>query len=457
MDKFPAAFRIGVADADLQVIGEKYTLAAEGSEETSWRHFGLHSGKCWENNTPDEGVRRFDLWQDDIKLMAELGVRHYRTSISMARTMKRDGTPNGKGLEWYRRYFAALKAAGIAVYATLYHWELPQYLAKSGGWTNRSTIDALVRHAEIVHEHLGEHLSEIFVLNEPWCSSFLSWHLGIHAPGERDLGKAMLAAHHLLLAQGAIVRMLQRKDPSLKVSTVYNLQSCYAASPSEQDCTAAAYSNAYFNSWFLEPLFLGRYPEHLPPAMARVMPEFSREDLDEIRVGSRLHALGINYYRGDILQASAGEELNYKSITIPGGPANDLGWPIYQPPHYPQGLYDLLQEVYFSYRTHGLKRLYITENGMALKSVWDKKSDIVADERRVEFLKEHLRQVKLAIERGVPVEAYFFWTLMDNFEWAEGYRPESCFGLVHVDRSTMKRVKKQSAEWYSRFMKTGEL
>jgi beta-glucosidase len=188
------------------------------------------------------------------------------------------------------------------------------------------------------------------------------------------------------------------------------------------------------------------------------MPNVGRGDLETIKVGSRLHALGINYYAGDTVQFDDSEERKYKSVAFEGRPKNDLGWPIYVPPHYPEGLYDMLGQIYFSYRSHGLPKLYITENGMAEKSGPENSSStIVSDDRRVAYYRAHLEQVLKAICRGIPIEAYFLWTLMDNYEWAEGYRPESCFGIVHVDRKTMKRTRKKSSHFYERVLREGSI
>ncbi|MBN8550526.1 MAG: family 1 glycosylhydrolase [Deltaproteobacteria bacterium] len=454
-ERFPADFRFGVADADLQVIGEEKARASEKSEETMWSHFARTSGKCFNDMGPGEGVDRFSLWERDVELMRELGVRNYRTSISMSRLLTRSGDINAKAVQWYENYFKALRKSGITIYATLYHWELPQFLNEQGGWKNRVMVDWLAKHAQAVFETLGEHIEEYFILNEPWCSAMLGYHLGIHAPGEISLSSGFLAAHNLLLAQGAAFEKLKSLDRSLKVSTVVNLASCYAASASEQDERAARHADAYFNTWFLEPMFNGRYPDEAREIYAGKMPHYGKADMALINIGSGLHALGINYYRGELVRYDERAETRFAAVRRDGEQTNDLGWPIYVPPVHPEGLYDLLQQVWFSYRASGLKRIYITENGMAQASSSVSKNGVFEDARRVEYLRAHLEQAAAAVQRGIPLKAYFAWTLMDNYEWQEGYRPESCFGLVHVDRQTMKRTKKESAVWYSNVMKGG--
>lgn len=455
--RFNSEFRFGVADADLQVIGEAHTQAQEDSAESMWMHFAKHSGKCHNNASPAEGVERFHRWREDLALMQGMGVRHYRTSVSMARTLHPDGSPNKKGIEWYRTYYSALRQAGIAVYATLYHWELPQYLNAQGGWKNRRTIDALLRHAIVVHEELGDLIEEFFVLNEPWCSSMLSYHLGIHAPGEKSIEGALRAAHHLLLGQGAVIAELTARNPAVKIGTVLNTQPAYAASNKPEDIQAARRADAYFNAWFFDPIYLGKYPEVLLEHFGDKVPQAGRGDMELMRVGPRLHALGVNYYCGDTVQADSTDDRGYRTVPFPNRLKNDLNWPVYSPPDYPEGFYDMLTQLHFSYREHGLRRMYVTENGFAQHTPWDGKSEVVDDDRRCRYFADHLRQLHKAISRGVPVEAYFLWTLMDNYEWAEGYRPESCFGIVHVDRKSMMRIKKQSALFYERVLRSNEL
>ncbi len=455
----PADFKFGVADADLQVIGEEFTVAEEGSEPTMWTTFTQQRGL----STPGPGIDRFHRWQEDIREIARLGVRHYRTSVSMARTLTREGQVNPRAIEWYKRYLGALKERDITIYATLYHWELPQYASKSGGWTNRATASLLERHAEVVAEHLGEYIDQYFILNEPWCSSMLSYYEGKLAPGKQyaddreNLKAALGAAHHLLLGQALAYHAIKKRNPDALISTVLNFEPAYAVSSAPEDVKAADIRDGYYNRWFADPIFTGRYPEKMVEFYGKdAMPPGYKEDMDLIKIGDKLHALGVNYYRGSLYRAGSGD-LKSEQVLVEGAPINSLDWPIFEPPYYPQGLYDLLQQVYFGYRAFGLKRMYITENGMALLAPWDGQSQIVDDTRRVQYYAEHLRQLGEALVRGIPVEGYFAWTLMDNFEWTEGYRPESAFGLIYVHRTTMKRIWKKSAIWYRELIKTHDL
>lgn len=446
--KFPSSFKFGVADADLQVIGEDNTRKYENSEPTMWSHFAQTSGKCYKNQTPGQGIDRYHLWKGDIDIMKTMGIRHYRTSISMSRILKENGKVNSKAIAWYSQYFKALRKVGINIYVTLYHWELPQYLNAQGGWKNPKTIECLEKHAKAVYQNLGEYIEEYFILNEPWVSSILSYYFGIHAPGETNLRNALLAGHNLLLSLGMVYKTLSSINKNIKVSSTFNTEPSYANSSSSKDVLAAKYADGYFNRWFMDPIFLGRYPEDMVDLYGSSMPKIGSGDMRLIKVGDKLHAFGLQYYRGQIAKYSGKPAFKFDPVIKKGSLTNDLGWPIFLPPLYQEGLYDMLGQAYHSYKDHGLRRIYVTENGMAQKTPWDGKSKIIPDDRRIHYLREHIRQVYKAVTRGIPVEAYFAWTLMDNYEWAEGYRPESCFGLIHVDRKTMKRVWKKSAYWY---------
>ncbi len=445
---------LGVGDSDLQVIGERYTLDEEKSEETMWRFFAKTSNKVYKNTTPDEGIDRYHKWQQDIKRLKYLGIRHYRTSISMARTMDRQGRPNKKALDWYIRYFKALKAGGINVYATLYHWELPQYLSAQGGWTNRKTAEVFARHVEIAVEYLSPFVEEFFILNEPWASSMLSYHKGLHAPGEKNLSRSILAAHHLLLGQAMAYEKLRELSSEIKISTVYNVIPAYPHTNTPTDIAAAKLADGYVNRWFLDPLFFGAYPKDMVEMYGDAMPDVPDEDMARIKIGGKLNALGINYYFGDSITADPSAELGYKQVLRKGADSFGIGWPVTIPPVYPSGLFDALEQTYNRYKHAGLKRLYVAENGFAENSPWDGKNDVISDPKRISYFKKHIAQTIDAINAGIPVEKYFAWTMIDNYEWGFGYKPDASFGFFGVDRKTMRRLPKQSALWYRNLNKT---
>jgi beta-glucosidase len=453
---FPAEFSFGVADADLQVIGEDQCVSEEGSQRTMWAAFAA-AGKTHKSEGPGVGIDRFSRWSEDAELMAELGFMHYRTSVSMSRILNRDGSVNRRAVDWYRRYWTALRKQGVRLYVTLYHWELPEWLELEGGWTNRLAVDFLVKHGRAVHQSLGDLVDEYFTINEPWCSSLLSYQLGVHAPGRKSLSDALIAAHNLLLASGLLVRELKSSDSGVRVGVVLNADYKFAADTSAATTRARTIAECYFNRWFLDPVFKGAYPEEMREVYGDAWPRHSDIEMEIVRSGHLLHSLGVNYYSAEIVAADSSAPLGYRSAPPEGVPRNDLGWPIALPPYYPIGLYDLLAQLHHSYRDHGLRRMYITENGMALQSAWDAQGNLLPDSSRIEYYREHLRQVHKAILAGVPIEKYFAWTFMDNYEWAEGYRPESCFGLVHVDRGTLVRTPKASCHWYSEVARSGRV
>lgn len=454
--RFPKDFKFGTADADLQVIGEKHTLKHENSEPTMWLNFAKTSELAYKNQTPLEGVDRYHRYKEDIALMRLGGIKHFRTSISMARTMTRDKKPNMKAIEWYKKYFSHLRKNGIKIYATLYHWELPQFLSEQGGWKNRKTIDYLVEHAKIVYQYLNEYIEEYFILNEPVEYTLYGYYFGRQAPGEQDLKGGLATVHNTLLAQGLVFRTLRDLDKKIKLSTVYNTATMYALTSSPADVQAARFASDLITGMFTDATYIGKYPDSVMERFKKKMPKIEDGDMEIIKVGKGLHAFGVNYYKARTIRYDKNQEHQFEEVTFQPGIKNMLGRPIYMPPVYPEGLYDLLCELYHRYKYFGMTKMYITENGGSWPDMVGKDGTI-DDEFRMFYLREHLRQVQKAILKGVPLETYFQWTFMDNYNWNAGYRAESIYGLVYVDFKTMKRIPKQSFFWYRDLIKTGLL
>lgn len=455
--KFPKNFAWGVTDADIQVIGEKHTLKHENSELTSWGAYSKIPGKTFQGQTPMEGIDRYNRWKEDIEIMKKLGIKHYRTSVSMSRVMTKDKKPNMKAIEWYRTYFKALQKAGITIYATIYHWELPEYLASKGGWKNRETTDYLVEHAKIVHTYLGEYVYEYYILNEPFQATFESYHNGWQSPGEKNLKGALAAVHYMLLAQGMVYHALKKMDPKIRLSTVYNPTITYAASSSKEDIEAAALGFSYQTRIFTDPLYLGTYPENLMKLVKDKMPEIKPGDMEIIKVGAGLETFGVNFYRGKVMRYNKKAELQFEEIRYPQGIKNGLGWPVYVGPTYPEGLYELLKKLYDMYGSYGMKALVISENGTCWADERDE-TGLIRDDFRIWYIQEHIKQVAKAILAGVPVNGYFVWTLMDNFEWELAYNPDSSFGLVYIDREhDLQRVTRSSFYWYQKVIEKNEI
>ena len=455
MPAFPEGFRFGLGDSDLQVIGERHCLAEEGSEPTMWLRFGQARGDDADTTLP--GIDRYHRWEADLDLLASFGIGHFRTSISVARVLRRDGSPNDRALAWYRRFLGGLRARGILVYATLYHWELPQFIQDTGGWVNRNTVDFLARHAAVVCDELGDLIDEYFTINEPWCSAFLGHHQGVHAPGERSLERAVAAAHNLLLAGGAMAEEIWRRRPDARLGPVFSTLPCYAMTSDERDLQAARVADAICNGWFLDPVFTGAYPSVADEVLAPYRKPAGEADMRLIRVGARCHFVGVNNYFGLMVEHDPASDLRYRSCLIRDAPQNGLGWPIFVPPYYPTGIYDMLHQIWHSYRGHGLQRVYVSENGMAEKTAFGPDGAMLPDVRRIGYLKEHIERVLKAVRATIPVDAYFAWTFLDNYEWEYAYRPDSNFGLVHVDRATMRRVPKASASWFAELARTGDI
>lgn len=435
----PKDFKLGIADADLQVVSEDVARKREDSLETMWMRY------CRDRkmDTPGPAIDRYSRWKEDADLLLALGVKDYRTSVSMARTLNETGDVNEKAIDWYKQYFSYLHKNGVRIYATLYHWELPQYLYEEGGWKLPKITEIFKKHAMTVYERLGEYIEEYFILNEPRCASLVAHYLGDHAPGEHNLATALEVAHRLLYAQAEVVDELVKTNPSAKLSTALNIGPRYAKDLSDENIYAAQLLDEHKNGWFLDPVFLGKYPEALAQVYGDAMPQRFLNEAKYLKVSDKLHSLGVNYYRGDIAFASS-NELGFDKMLSPEGETSDLGWGLFWEPAYRNGLYDILIQTYARYRDQGLKRIYITENGTAV----DTKNKPTEDEKRIRFMNKHLHMVMQAKQIGVPVFGYFPWTFMDNFEWAEGYRSDSSFGMVYIDRKTMERIPKKSYFWY---------
>jgi beta-glucosidase len=455
--QFPKDFTFGIADADLQVIGEKYTLKEEKSEPSIWLHFSKIPGKTYEGQTPLEGIDRYNRWKDDLKIVKDLGTKHVRLSVSISRTMTRDKKPNQKALDWYKEYFSSMRKMGIKIYVTLYHWDLPQYLSEMGGWKNRKITEYLVEHAKIVYNSLNDYIEEYFILNEPFQFTFESYHNGVHAPGEKNLKGALAAVHNAMLSQGMIFRTLKSMDKKIKLSTAYNPSVTYAATPSQEDIKAANYAWGYHTGMFTDPLYLGKYPDNMMEIFDGKMPKIEKDDMEIMKVGAGLHSFGVNYYRGRTAKYDPKSDNRYKEVRFEQGVKNGLGWPVYIPPTYQEGLYDLLRELYHRYNSHGMKRLAITENGTCCKDEFDEKGQI-NDDFRIFYVREHFKQIAKAILGGIPVTGYFIWTLMDNFEWDCAHNPQSSFGLVYIDRKkNLKRIPRKSFYWFKKVIQTNKI
>jgi beta-glucosidase len=456
--RFPDGFVWGAATAAYQIEG---AAAEDGRGPSIWDTFSHTPGKVRGGDTGDIAADHYHRVDSDVALMAELGLQAYRFSISWSRVVPAGaGAVNQAGLDFYSRLVDTLLGQNITPVVTLYHWDLPQPLDDDGGWLNRVTAQRFAEYAEIVARALGDRVASFTTLNEPWCSAFLGYASGVHAPGLTDNASSLAAAHHLNLAHGLGSSALRAQLPATaQILVSLNLAQVRGASDSPVDQDAVRAIDAVSNRIFLEPILDGRYPKDLLDDTAHVTDWSFVQDGDLAAINQRPDVLGVNYYSPSLVAAlddtmrgkltkrwtndpmGADEPSRYPgtdlAYSVPqAGPYTDMGWRI-----EPGSLTELLVRIATDYP--GLP-LMITENGAAFADVLTDAA--VHDGDRIDYVRGHLRAVGDAITAGADVRGYFLWSLMDNFEWAFGYSKR--FGLVHVDYETQVRTLKDSARWY---------
>ncbi|MCW7537921.1 GH1 family beta-glucosidase [Aquabacterium sp. A7-Y] len=419
-------FLFGAATAAYQIEGG---VAEDGRHPSIWDTFSATPGKVLNGDTGVVACDHYHRWEEDLRHVEQLGLGAYRLSVSWSRVMDEAGAPNPRGLDFYKRLLDRLQERGLQSFVTLYHWDLPQCLQDRGGWLNRDTAGRFADYAALLARELRGRVSAWTTLNEPWCSAYLGHANGQHAPGLKRVRYAVEAMHHLLLGHGIATRVLRDLDKA-PVGIVSNVNAVQPDSERPEDLQAARMAFACANSWVLDPVLLGRYPEALRELWPGIEPPLRDRDMDLIR--TPLDYLGINYYFRATVRSDGAH--GYLDRMRPGVERTQMGWEV-----YPEGLRDLL--LGFKARYPRLPPIYITENGMASDDrVLDGRVD---DAHRISYLGRHLAAVDEAMRGGVDVRGYFFWSLLDNFEWAYGY--ERRFGLIHVDYATQQRTLKDSA------------
>jgi len=420
-------FLFGVATSSFQIEGN-----ADKRLASIWDTFCRQPGRIGDGSDATVACDHYTRWADDLELLNYLGVGAYRFSLSWPRIVREDGSPSPKGLDFYSRILDRLNDNDIRPFVTLYHWDLPQYLQDAGGWLSRDTAKRFADYADIVSHAFGDRVHAYATLNEPYCSAYLGFHTGEHAPGLAGSGREFEAGHNLLLAHGLALPVLRGNCPSAQHGIVINLKPCYPGSESAADAAATEAADHVLNRWFLEPLLNGRYAEPAASRLASLGEQALEADL--ARIAQPLDYLGINYYTRAVCRAA---DVNGFELVLPeAAAATDMGWEI-----YPQGLTELLTRID---RDYDLPPLYITENGAATPDRLV--GGEVRDGDRVRYLQLHLDALDAAVAGGVDVRGYFCWSLMDNFEWAWGYSKR--FGIVHVDFETQVRTVKQSGHAY---------
>lgn len=465
---FPKGFLFGAATAAYQIEGAAFE---DGRTASIWDAFSRVPGAVINGDNGDVACEHYHRSTSDVVLMKELGLDTYRFSVSWSRVRPDGGPVNQRGLDFYKRLVDDLRDADILPWLTLYHWDLPQAIEERGGWTVRSTAEQFAEYALSVHDALGDRVANWTTLNEPWCSSFLSYTAGIHAPGRYSVTDGVLAAHHLMLGHGTAVRELRARDADLRLGITLNLTVAEPVDPAvPADVDAARRIDGQFNRWFLDPIFRGEYPADVVEDIRVVAPEAvdalaaATHDGDLATISTHLDALGVNYYHGEFVGGSPDPQPPLPGDAPTDRPANSP-FPSHEAIHWherglprtnmhwevdPGNLTTLLERVSDEYAKPVGTVLYVTENGAAYDDVLviDGTDARVHDADRVEFLRGHLGAILDAVDAGVDVRGYFYWSLMDNFEWAWGY--EKRFGIIHVDYDTQQRTLKDSALEYRR-------
>lgn len=426
---FPPGFLWGAATSAYQIEG---AWNEDGKGESIWDRFSHAHGKIETGEDGDVACDHYHRWRGDLALMADIGLKAYRFSISWPRLLPRGrGTVNPAGLAFYQRLVDALLRAGIQPFVTLYHWDLPQALQDLGGWPERDTVEAFCEYAELVSRTLGDRVKHWITLNEPYISAFVGHLEGRHAPGHMDLRQALASAHHLLLAHGRVVALIRSNSPGAEVGISLDYHPQTAASADAADRGAAWRADGIMNRWFLDPLSGRGYPGDVLQSYGDAMGLVRPGDLETI--ASPLDFLGLNYYSRNIAAAADG-----RNVEVRAGPeVTEMGWEV-----YPQGMLETLHRVHSDY---AFPALYVTENGAAYADRVGADGQI-DDQDRISYLRRHIAQVREAILAGIRVRGYFVWSLLDNFEWAHGTARR--FGLIHMDYATQRRTPKASARWY---------
>lgn len=421
----PKNFTFGAATSAYQIEGHKFG----GAGLTHWDTFAATPGNVVRAENGALACDHFHQYEADFDLMAAAGFDAYRFSTSWARVMPDGVTPNPEGLDFYDRLTDAMLDRGLAPYVTLYHWELPVPLADVGGWRNRDIASRFADFTSCIMGRIGDRMAAAAPINEPWCVGWLSHFLGHHAPGLRDIRATAHAMHHVNLAHGTATQAMRALGMK-NLGAVFNNEWAEPVDDSDAARLSADLYDGYYNRFFIEGVFKGRYPDNVMQGLAPHMPNGWQDDFDTIT--EPLDWCGLNYYTRKIIQPNSGPWPAHEEAPT-RLPLTQMGWEI-----YPEGLTNFLTRTANEYT--GDLPLYVTENGMANADVIQ--NGTVDDPERIAYVSAHIAAVQKAIENGAPVQGYFLWSLLDNFEWSLGY--EKRFGLIHMDFETLQRTPKAS-------------
>jgi beta-glucosidase len=436
---FPKDFLWGVATASYQIEG---SVNKDGRKPSIWDTFSHIPGNTLNGDTGDVACDHYNRYKEDVALLKQYGIKTYRFSIAWPRIFPDgSGEPNEMGMQFYIDLVDELLANDIKPIVTLYHWDLPQALQEHGGWTNREIVDHFVTYANYVFDHLGDKVYQWITLNEPWVVAMLGYYTGEHAPGIKDLPTALDVVHHLFLAHGETVKLYRTKNLKAQIGITLNVCPKDPASDAPEDVEATERMHAFANSWYLEPIFKGTYPQNLVDWYKKKnigLPNIQMNDMDTI--SQPIDFLGINYYTRAVVKE--GNDLFGAENIRPEGEYTAMDWEV-----YPQGLYDILSRIHHDYNGPDI---YITENGAAYDDVRTEDNHI-HDKKRTTYLQEHFKAAHQAIQDGIALKGYYVWSFMDNFEWACGYSKR--FGLTYIDYETQERIIKDSGLWYKQVIR----
>jgi len=444
--QFPKEFLFGAATAAYQIEG---AWNEDGKGESICDRFAHTVGKVKGGYTGDVACDSYHRYKEDVSLLKQMNLKSYRFSLSWPR-IQADGTgkPNPKGLDYYKRLADALLEAGIRPLCTLYHWDLPQKLEDAGGWPNRDVAGRFTEYAEVVTRALGDRISHWCIFNEPWIFTFFGYDTGALPPARSNFAEAMRATHVVNIAQGQAFRAMKAINSKFQIGTAFSMAHCQPTTSSEEDGKAAERAHAFQCGWFVQPAMKGEYPAAFPGPNPLDTMGVKAGDMELCR--APLDFLGINYYIRLLVSAISPGEGESSTGAQPSlaheGPLTDYGWEV-----WPSGFYELLMRISSDYQGTPIE---ITENGCSYLDAPDEHG-LVPDDRRIQFTRAYLAELGRAMSRGANVRAYHHWSLMDNFEWSEGFAQR--FGLVYVDFRSQKRTVKDSGKWYSKLAATGSL
>ena len=444
--QFPKDFFWGVATASYQIEGG---WNEDGKGASIWDTFAHTVGKVKGGATGDMACDSYHRYREDIELMKKLNLKSYRFSISWPRIQADGtGTPNQKGLDYYKRLADTLREAKIRPLATLYHWDLPQALQDKGGWPNRDMVGRFTEYCEITARALGDRISHWCIFNEPWVFTFLGYDWGIHAPALKDFPATMRATHVVNIAQGQAFRALKAVNPKFEVGSAFSVSNCEPSTSSPEDKAAADRAHALGNIWFIEPALKGNYPKAFPQENPYEMMGVKPGDMDLCK--ANFDFIGLNYYRRTMVSAipvgQGDASTGVKNFDAFEGPITDFAWEV-----WPDSFYELVMCIT---REYDKPLIEITENGCSYLDSPDVHGK-VPDQRRIDFTRGYLSALGRAMKDGAKVRGYHHWSLIDNFEWAEGYAQR--FGLVWVDFRDQRRIIKDSGYWYGKLASSGNL